>query len=112
MWPKIVITDILCETIPNLGDCSSTRMFGSEGLADLLDLFKAAEGGNVVEDFLKVVGDGGLLNIIILFRSIMGKRQLKWIGVKSVIKSEFFKHFKLLFRGWENLILLNKYNNK
>ena len=52
-------------------------MFGSEGLADLLDLFKAADGGNVVEDFLKVVGDGGLLNIIILFRSTMGKRQLK-----------------------------------
>ena len=35
-------------------------MFGSEGLADLLDLFKAADGGNEVEDFLKVVGDGGL----------------------------------------------------
>ena len=58
--PRILSTWFVHSPIPNLGDCSSTRMFGSEGLADLLDLFKAADGGNEVEDFLKVVGDGGL----------------------------------------------------
>jgi len=43
-----------------LGDSNSTRMLGNEGFGDLSAFFMAAEGGNVVEDFLRVVGEGGL----------------------------------------------------
>jgi len=35
-------------------------MLGSEGLGLLSVLFKAADGGSIVDDFLIVVGEGGL----------------------------------------------------
>jgi len=35
-------------------------MFGNEGFGLLSVLFRAADGGSIVDDFLRVVGEGGL----------------------------------------------------